>query len=249
MLSSPRLVPVLKGVIVVCVVGLIVLAGLFVRFVVVGGLGDNVPRSEVERGVFAAEEAVQANPKNADARIRLAAAYIERNSPRQAIEQAQLAIRLEPKNPAAYYVLGLAQTKLGQNDAAVVSLVKAANTQGQQAPFYQDAFTALARAYERAGDDKKAIDSFTKAINFNPENSLLLYERGQYFERKKDWKMALYDYGWALTYAPNYQPARDRFDAIAKDHPKELKEIQSSITAQTQGLQPAQGSNVTTGTK
>ena len=239
MLSSPRMVTALKAVIAVCAVGLIVLAGLFVRFVISGGLGDNAPRSEIERGVFAAEEAVQANPKDPIARVRLAAAYLERKSPRLAEEQAQLAIRLAPKDPSGYYVLGLAQTALNQNDAAIVSLEKASNTKGQQAPFYQDSFTALARAYERAGDQKKAMSRSPRPSTSTLRTRCCCSSAGSTSSARRTGR-------WRSTTTAGRSPTHPTTSrrAIAstrsrRTHPKELKEVQKSITAQTQGLQPA----------
>ena len=44
--------------------------------------------------------------------------------------------------------------------------------------------------------------------------------------------MALYDYGWALTYAPNFEEARTRFQTLAKAHPKELKRVQNAMEAE-----------------
>jgi len=232
--ATPRVESILKAVIVVALVGLLVVAGLFVRYVVTGGLNDT-PKTEAERGVVAAEQAVRANPKDAIARVKLAAAYLSQKSPRRALEQAKIAVRLAPKEPSAYYVLGLAQSSLGQNKEAVASLTKAVKTKGQLAGFYMDAYVALARAQEREGKMKDAETSLSKAINNGPENSLLLFERGQFYERQKNWQMALYDYGWALTYTPNFEEARTRFEELAKAHPKELKRVQNAMQADVSG--------------
>jgi tetratricopeptide (TPR) repeat protein len=229
--DGQRLENILRGVIIVALIGLVVVLGLFVRFIVTGGLSD-VPRTEIERAVFAAEEAVRANPNDPIARVKLAAAYLEQNSPGRAEEQARIALRLKPDEPSAHYVLGLALYKQGKNKEALGELTTAVNTQGQLAGFYMDAYVALGRVQEDLGDLEAAEDSFTKAINYGPENSLLLYERGKFYERQKNWEMALYDYGWALTYTPDYEPARKAFDKIAADHPKELEKVTAAMEAE-----------------
>lgn len=220
-------VPALKAAIVVFAIGLVVVAGLVVNAIVTGG-GSDTPRSELERGVFAAEEAVKANPKDPAARVKLAAAYLEQKSPRLAEEQARIAVRLAPKEPAAHYILGLTQAATNKNDEAVKTLKKTVAMTGQMAQFYQDAYLALARTQDETGDEEGARKSYQKSIDFGPENALVLFERGQFFERRKQWANAMYDYGWALTYAPNYEPARERLEALAKKYPKEFERVQES---------------------
>ncbi len=219
------MVPVIKVFIGLAIVGIVIVAGLLVRYVVTGGMSDS-PRSEAERGVVAAQEAVKANPQDPTARIKLAAAYLEQDSPGLAEEQAKVAVRLAPKDPAAFYILGLVNLKRDDPGAAVKNLTKAATTDGQVGQFYQDAYLALARALERTGDTSATAAAFQKSLDQGPENSLVLFERGQFFERNKQWANAIYDYGWALTYAPNYEPARAAFDKLAKAHPDAYKKVQ-----------------------
>jgi tetratricopeptide (TPR) repeat protein len=220
------MVPALRVVIVLSVVGLLVVGGLIVRQAVFGP-SDDTPKTEGQRAVLASEEAVKASPNDPASRVKLAAAYLEQGSPSLAKEQARIAIRLAPKEPSAYYVLGLSEARLGRSAEAVTNLKKAAETEGQMAQFYQDAYLALAKAQDGAGDDKGAVASFQKAIDNGPENALALYERGSYFERKRQFKNALYDYGWALTYAPNYEPAQAAYNQLAKQYPDLVKELAS----------------------
>jgi len=208
-------------VLVVALAGLILLVGQAAW----KGFSSNTPRTELERAVAAAEEAVRANPESAPARIKLAAAYLENGASNAAREQATIAIRLAPKDPAGYYILGLIESKTGNNAAAIKQLTKAANTDGQLAGFYLDVWRAASSAYERSGDSSKAIDAMNQALNYGPENSELLYNRGRLYEAEKKWADALYDYVQAANFVPDYKEATTAAERIAKAHPEAVKEV------------------------
>lgn len=203
----------------------IAIVGVAVVREVLAGAGNSVPKSELERAVYTAEEAVRANPEDPASRVKLAAAYIEIGNAAGGAEQASIAVRLAPKDPSGYYVLGMAQTRQGKTAEAIKNLKKAVDTKGQVAQFYQDAYVALSRAYEKAGDGKLAAQSMTRAVNFGPENVLLLFERGQLYERDKKWIDAMDDYAAALDYVPNYEPAQQGLDRLKKAHPEEYKKL------------------------
>ncbi len=227
-----RAVPFLKVAIVVLVIAL-----LAVTFGLVGSQ-TGAPRSELERAVFAAEEAVKANPQDAQARVKLAAAYLEEGSTGRAVQQAQFAVRLAPKSAAAYYVLGLAQEASGSTKDAIANLTKATKTTGEIADFYSDAYTALARVQEKDGDIKTALRTMGQAIDNAPENALLLYARGQMYERGQQWVSALDDYSEALSFVPDYPEARDAYSRLVREHPDALKKLKALYSTQPKPKRP-----------
>lgn len=220
-----KAVPYLKVAIVLLVVALLVLAAGLVRYVLLGGSGAGAPRSELERAVFAAEEAVRANPQDAGARVKLAAAYLEQNSVSSAIEQAEFAIRLAPKDPSGYYVLGLAQSESGDLKGAAGNLKKAAGLKGQLGDFYADVYAALATVQEKDGDLKGAIKTMGKALDQAPENAVYLTTRGRMHEDAREWVWALDDYLSALQYVPDYEPAGEAYNRLSREHPEALKKL------------------------
>ena len=151
-----RLETLLKILVTVLVIGTLVVSAALLRFVFAGGKGT--PRTELERAVVAAEEAVKASPNDPDARIKLAAAYYEQGGTAAAAKQAEIAVRLEPKVPDPYYMLGIAQAKLGKTQEAIANMNKAITLPGQTAAFYEDVYVQLAHALEKAGDKKAALD-------------------------------------------------------------------------------------------
>lgn len=228
-----RAMPLLRVATIALAVAILAIAGAFVRFFVLGARSE-VPRSEMERAVLAAEEAVRADPETSSARVKLASAYLEQGAKGSAEEQAKIAVRLDPEDPAAHYVLGLVQAARGDDRTAVKTLTKAANTEGQLGPFYQDVWASLSKAQLRLGEEKNALTSIEKAINFGPENAALLYERGQIYEQSKEWADALYDYSLAIQYVPDYEAARDAYDDLAKSHPEAVKEYQKKFVDETE---------------
>lgn len=230
-----RALPLLRVLAVVLALAVVVLLVAVGVSMVTGGTPDT-PQTEAERSLMAAEQAVRANPEDATARVKLAAAYMSEKRYSDAIDQARTAQRLSPDDPSAPYILGLAQAAGGDTPAALQSLQQATSLQGQVAQFYQDAFVALSHVQEKLGDTDAAIDSMNKAVDHGPENALLLYERGTLFERTGNWSYALQDYLWALEYVPDYEPAVAAFTALSTAHPEALDEVRSW---QDQGTQEA----------
>lgn len=216
---------VLKVVTIVLIVAVVGLGVLMVQYLITNA-GNVTPRTELERAVVSAEEAVRANPENSDARIKLAAAYLENGALSAAREQAKIAVRLKPKDPSGFYILGLVEAKDGNDKEAIKQFTTAVDTKGQLAGFYLDVYRAMAAAYDRSNDSSKAIDAMNKAINYGPENAELLYARGKLYEGKKQWVDALYDYVSAMQYVPDYTEAVTAAKALAKAHPEAVKEMQ-----------------------
>ena len=238
---SPRMLFALRAIVVVAIVGIVVLAGSLVQFLLSGGPADT-PRTSAERAILSAEEAVRANPDDPVARVRLAAAYLEQGSAGQAIEQAQIALRIEPDDPSAYFVLGAAHAAQGELDLATQNLTRATQTEGQFAPFYQEVLIVLARVQEENGDREAALDSLEQALGYGPENATLLVERAQMLERAEQWFEAAFDYAWAVQFVPDYEEALEGLSRIESTHPEEYQEAVDLVEQTAAGHQQPPGS-------
>lgn len=212
---------------VVAIVGVTVLLG---RFLIAGSASDT-PRTELERAVVAAEQAVKADPESAPSRVKLAAAYLETNAVNAAREQAEIAIRLAPEAPEGYYILGLVESRDDNASAALKQLTKAAQTQGQLAGFYQDVWRATAAVHERSGNTSEAIGAMDKALDLGPENAGLLVARALMYEKFERWTDALYDFTLAAQFVPDYAPALEGIERIIQDHPEAVEEMKARFEA------------------
>lgn len=224
---SLRVLNILRILVAVAVVAVLVSAIALVQAFV--SPGDDTPRTATERTILSAEEAVRADPNDPVARVRLASAYLEQGSTAGAKEQAALALRINPEMPDAHFVLGVAQYRLGESKAAIASLTKAGETEGQFAPFYQEAYVALGLAHEAAGDIDAAIEALNRAITYGPQNAIVYVERGLLFERAKEWYEAAADFAYALVYVSDYQDATDGLARMKQGHPKEYAKAMKDV--------------------
>ena len=227
-----RLMPVMRIVTIVLVIAIGIVLFLTLRHLFTN---DRTPRTQLERAVYAAEDAVRATPEDAAARIKLAAAYLEAGSLVYAREQAEIAVRLAPADPAAYYILGLVQARQGDNGAAIESYLRAVGMEGQMAAFYQDVWTALSVAYEREGDTESALDAVNRALSYGPENALLVTRRAEIYEHDESWAEALYDYYLATRFVPDHAPALEGIERLSRDHPDIAAEVRARVDADFTG--------------
>jgi tetratricopeptide (TPR) repeat protein len=243
---SSRTLSLLRLLIVVLAVGIVLLGGALLRFVLLQDTSvPSTPRTAAERAIVDAQAAVKADPSDANSRIKLAAALLEIGDSAGAMDQARVAVRLKPSDPSVYYILGLAELKAGRNTEAVTHLTKAVKTTGQQAGFYQDAYVALALSQQATGDAKSALSSMNEAVRNGPSNALLYITRAQMYEKSQRWFDAAFDYALALQYTPDLSEARTALDKIRKDHPTEYNQ---AITAASKffSTQAPAGSPTTT---
>lgn len=232
-----RMLPFFKVLVVVLALGLAVVAVLLIQQIIAGP--PETPRSELERAVAAAESSVRANPEDPAARVKLAAAYLEQGSPSLAIEHAEIAISLAPEDPAGYYVLGLAHDRAGDTDKAVENLNTAVGIEGQVAQFYQDAYVAMARVLEEAGEREEALEAMDSALQYGPENALLLYERGTLYEKDANLEFALMDYMWALQYVPGHEPSLEAYNRIVEEHPDVHERVRELLQEEEPAMAPS----------
>lgn len=213
--------------VVVVVVAIVVAGAALVQALI--SRGDATPRTAAERAILSAEEAVRANPDDPVARVRLAAAYLEQGSPTKAAEQAEIALRINPEMPDAHFVLGVASHRQGDYEAAIASLTRATEMEGQFAPFYQEVYVALARAQEQSGDIEGALDSLEDSLRFGPENALVTLERAEMLERAERWEEAAFDFGYSLLFVPDMQEALDGLARIEQGHPEEYAKAMEQL--------------------
>jgi lipoprotein NlpI len=131
-----------------------------------------------------------------------AAAAFQSGKPKEAVELATKAARLDPKNPAAPFVIGSAQLALRQNEEAV------------------KAFTALieldpksAVAYDRRGDAYLKLGQFTEAIaDFD------MFLKMRPMAAADHWRR-----GIALYYAGKFDEGRKQFDLHRTVNPEDVE--------------------------
>jgi tetratricopeptide (TPR) repeat protein len=151
---------------------------------------------------------------------------------RQAVEQANKAIAIEPKASIAFYQRGVAQRMLENYDAAVASLSEAVRLS-----------PALAQAYYRRGiiwyhrgDYRLAGQDFDDALRSDPTNARYLVWRGLAFARQEKFIDAIDSYSAALRSNPLSSRAHHNralaYVAIG-EHEKALSDFNQAIRINT----------------
>lgn len=118
---------------------------------------------------------------------------IQKNDIDSALKRARRAIKLNPNNHSAHYVLAKALLDRGRYDKSQREITKAIRLENKNAAYYFE----LANIHYKKGKAGKAIKNYKKAISLDPEfldayNNLgvLLFQAGKNREAEKTLKKA-----------------------------------------------------------
>jgi lipoprotein NlpI len=131
-----------------------------------------------------------------------AGAAFQKGNAKEAIELATKAIKLDPKNPPAYYVLGSAHYSLRQNEEAVTAfreLIKLS-------PDLPTAHDRLGDALLKLGRFTEAVAEFDEFLKANPKAAPDHWRRGI-----------------ALYYAGKFDEGRKQFDLHRTVNPEDVE--------------------------
>jgi tetratricopeptide (TPR) repeat protein len=120
-----------------------------------------------------------------------------------AIADFNEAIRLNPRNEAAYFNRGLAWSAKNDPDKAIADYTQAIRLD----PKYSDAYHSRGNDWSFKQEFDKAIADYSEAIRLDPMYSLAYYNRGFAWSEKKDYDRAIADYDAAIRLDPKFSPA------------------------------------------
>ena len=142
------------------------------------------------------------NMKMAAKLLEEAAAAFQGGKAKEAIEKASTAAQLDPKNPAAPFVIGSAHLSLRQNEEAA----KAFTTLLALDPTSAVAYDRRGDAYLKSGKFKEAIADFDKFLELRPKAAPDHWRRGI-----------------ALYYAGRFDDGRKQFDLHRTVNPEDVE--------------------------
>ncbi len=114
--------------------------------------------------ILAQEKRVEADPKSADLRNDFGNLLAARRFPKEAREQYETAMKLDPHNFLAPYNLGLLYETLGEDGKAITAYEKSVD---RNRGFPPSRFR-LGRLYEKRGSDQSAIAQYARALQIDP---------------------------------------------------------------------------------
>ncbi|MDI3321204.1 tetratricopeptide repeat protein [Pinibacter soli] len=136
-------------------------------------------------------------------------AYNKRNLG-MAIIHFSTAIRIDPKNPDAWYSRGLIKDELRTQKAARCDYDKAL----ELAPHFVDALISRATNKDESGEFDEALKDYDEAILLDPKNTMAYFNRGNTKFNKGNKKEACMDWTKAKSLGAEY--AQKRIDEVCK---------------------------------
>ncbi|MEW6663875.1 MAG: tetratricopeptide repeat protein [Thermodesulfobacteriota bacterium] len=127
--------------------------------------------------------------QEAEKRLRQVYQLYNRNRLNEALEECGKAIRLDPRNPRAYYWRGRILTRAGEVEPALEAFRAAVNLN----PDFREAHDHLGWLYHRKDRLDQALFHLDRSIGLNRENAWAYHQRALVFERKGQMEKALED--------------------------------------------------------
>lgn len=190
------------------------IVALYLVRVVVSPERPLAPRTAAERVIFDAKDALKKDSRNIKARLDLGRVYIGIGQYESAISTLKIAVQLDRQNVEAFYLLGLAYHEKGEFDKALEHLSKAAKVKGafaeQLAPVYQQ----MGKTYTGMGRNQEAVQSYRKALTYEPQDADVVFLLGQAYEKLGDRRAAIQAYKGVLEFLPDDKQAKEALEEL-----------------------------------
>ncbi|UCG61705.1 MAG: tetratricopeptide repeat protein [Candidatus Zixiibacteriota bacterium] len=120
---------------------------------------------------------------------------------KEAIEKYKEAVKLNPDNPTAYYEIAMSYFALQDYKAAHKYAEKAAEFHQGSAIFV---YVLLGNTADMIGKPEDAIEAYDRGLRLQPNNYLLLYNKGYLYTRQSESGKAIECYKKAVSVNPNH---------------------------------------------
>ncbi len=141
---------------------------------------------QYDRAIAIFDEALEINPRYAEAYNFRGVAYDEKGQYDQAISDYTKVIELNPRLDKAYMNRGVAYDNKGQYDKAISDYTKAIEIN----PSNDIAYSNRGLLYGKKGQYDQAISDYTKVIELNPRSAETYYPRGVIYFYKREYEKA-----------------------------------------------------------
>jgi len=151
---------------------------------------------------IAVMQGLQIHPDSVSLKLKYGQVLLSKGRYEKAMKYLDLAESVEENNPDVHLIKGSAWLILGEDRAAEKSFTKAVKTAGSEE---DDILYHIGAAYVQAGEIKKAVDYFEKALRINPTNETALYELGFFSDMRGNYTKSIEHYNRFLDIDPfNY---------------------------------------------
>lgn len=143
------------------------------------------------------ERALELDPSNTEAMLKLAEINVILKNYREAIRNADLAIAADNIDPLPHFIKGYTYAEAGDTVNAIKSYLEAV---GRNQDYY-DAYMQLGLIYGKAGN-RLAEDYLNNALNIDPESEEALYALAMFYQEADDAENAIATYNKLLLVDP-----------------------------------------------
>jgi type IV pilus assembly protein PilF len=166
---------------------------------------QNLGKSFLAQGDFTAGlnellKAAELDPENPEIQYNLALGYRFMDVHSEAIIHFKKAIELRENFSEAYNDLGYTYLILSKWDLAITCFEKALGNTLYATPHF--AQNNMGYAYYKKGEYNKAVESYLKAIKYQPSFSRAFHNLGITYEAMNEWDKAVGAYKESIRYAP-----------------------------------------------
>lgn len=138
---------------------------------------------DINNSEIAALQGIQIHPDAIPLQLKYSQVLLNKGMYQKAMQYLDVAEKVEENNPDVHLLKGSACLILGEDQNAERSFVKAVKTaEGEE----DDILYHIGSAYVQAGEIRKAIGYFEKAVLANPKNEAALYELGYFCDQQGD---------------------------------------------------------------
>src|SRR5947209_12699125 len=135
-----------------------------------------------EKGLKAFQQAAEADPKLAIARLNQAIAYLNLQKVDEAKAALEDALKQDPKSPYAWYGLGMLAKNTGDAQAAIDAFKHVVDIDASDA----DTWYFLGTAYVQAKQFPQAIEAFDHALKINPLHASAEFGMSRAYQQSAD---------------------------------------------------------------
>jgi Flp pilus assembly protein TadD len=135
-----------------------------------------------EKGLKEFQQAAEADPKFAIARLNEGVAYLNLQKVDEAKAALENALKQDPKNPNAWYSLGLLAKNTGDAQASIDAFKHVIEVDPNDA----DTWYFLGTAYAQAKQFPQAIDAFEHALKINPIHASAEFGLSRAYQQSSD---------------------------------------------------------------
>lgn len=145
----------------------------------------------------------------------------------RAIQDADAALRLDPKSPFAYKSRGRAKLSLGDAKSAIADFSEAIRID----PAFAPAYCHRGEAWLKLEDHQKAIGDTSRAIALDPVSPMALSVRGRAYSAIGRYDKSLDDFNALLALDPKYVPGLNNRANVLSKFARYAESIQDYTTA------------------